>query len=57
MVSGGNTLFFVSQCMMVAKAESSPSNGTLARHSIVILADDVNEYVVRTAAEKNLPRY
>ncbi|RHZ58023.1 uncharacterized protein CDV56_108373 [Aspergillus thermomutatus] len=39
------------ECMMVAKAEPSPSNGTLAGHSIVLIGDGVDDHVVKTAAE------
>ncbi|GIK05267.1 polyketide synthase [Aspergillus viridinutans] len=39
------------ECMMVAKAEPSPSNGTLARHSAVLISDGVDDHVVKTAAE------
>jgi NADPH:quinone reductase-like Zn-dependent oxidoreductase/ubiquinone/menaquinone biosynthesis C-methylase UbiE len=39
------------ECMMVAKAEPSPSNGALARHSIVLIRNSVDDYVVKTATE------
>lgn len=39
------------ECMMVAKAEPSLSNGTLARHSVVLIRDGVDDHVDTTATE------
>lgn len=39
------------ECMMVAKAELSPSNGTYSQHRVVLIRDGVDNHVAKTAAE------
>ncbi|KAJ5177658.1 mycocerosic acid synthase [Penicillium coprophilum] len=39
------------ECMMVAKADPLPRNGTLSRHNIVLIRDGVDKHAAKAAAE------